>query len=83
MWEEFAFLQRLRYVEFKRLVWMFETLMFLCTCVLVLHGDFAPFTTLFILGIALLRVITEALNHVHVARVHNVQDRWTLLYPFG
>jgi hypothetical protein len=83
MMQEFAFLQRLRYVEFKRLVWMFETLMFFCTCVLVLHTDFSPGWTLMVLGVALLRVVTEALNHMHVAQVHNVQDRWQLLYPFG
>ena len=83
MWEEFAFLQRLRYVEFKRLVWMFETLMFLCTCIILLYAEFAPATTLLIFCVALLRVATEALNHMHVARMHNVADRWQLLYPFG
>jgi len=83
MWQEFAFLQRLRYVEFKRLVWMFETLMFLCTCILVMNSDFSAGVAMAILFIAALRVVTEALNHIHVARTHNVADRWQLLYPFG
>jgi len=83
MWQEFAFLQRLGYVQFKRLVWMFESLMFLCTCILVLHSDFSAGTALFIVVVAALRVVTEALNHMHVAQAHNVQDRWQLLYPFG
>jgi MFS superfamily sulfate permease-like transporter len=83
MWQEFAFLQRLGYVTFKRAVWMFETLMFLCTCILVLHADFSAGVTMGILTIALLRVLTEAFNHMHVAQAHNVQDRWQLLYPFG
>jgi len=83
MWQEFAFLQRLRYVEFKRLVWMFETLMFLCTCILLLHADFSPGITLALVLLSLLRVVTEALNHAYVARAHNVHDRWQFLYPFG
>lgn len=83
MWQEFAFLQRLRYVEFKRFVWMFETLMFLCTAILLLHADFSPGVTLALFALAALRVVTEALNHNHVAQAHNVQDRWRYLYPFG
>ena len=83
MWQEAAFLQRLRYVEFKRLVWMFETVVFLCTCILLLHTDLSPGVMLAIFAVALLRVLTEAINHAYVANVHNVQDRWQFLYPFG
>jgi hypothetical protein len=83
MWQEVAFLHRLRYVEFKRFVWMFETLMFLCTSILLLHADFSPGVSLALFCIAALRVVTEAINHAYVAHVHNVQDRWQYLFPFG
>ncbi len=73
---------RLRYVAFKRVVWALETLLLLMGfLVLVATGVPTPWFGV-ALGIQVLRVLTEAMNHGALAEYHHVGDAWRLSFPF-
>lgn len=73
---------RMKYLAFKRLSWLFETV--LLFIVVLFCVDYLTNTTLssVLIGVQFLRVVTEAMNHVHLSWIFNIPDRW-LLYPFG
>ncbi len=82
MWQEAVLQARLRYVQFKKMAWMFETLICVVVAVILNVVDLSPALSALIFVFALLRVLTEALNHDYIAQLHNVGDQWRLLYPF-
>lgn len=83
MFGEVVLMTRLKFVAFKRLVAMYESLLFLIGMLLLLYADLPTNLNWCIVALALLRVVTELLNYHYVAQVHNVHDPWRLLFPFG
>lgn len=82
MFEEFRFQARLKYLAFKRLLWLFEFVLLFAVFVLCFEYNIVASVTSCLMIIQGLRVLTEAMNHIHLSGVFNAPDRW-LLYPFG
>lgn len=81
MFNELVLQTRLRYLAFKRLTWIAETLVLLILALVLLLLDVSFNYYLLILGVQGLRVVTELINHYHLSGEFNVRDRWHL-YPF-
>lgn len=82
MWNEFVFQTRLKYVAFQRLMWAFDTLIFIIAILVSVVAPLPSPWNAVLVGAALLRVLTSALNHNHVAQLHDVGDPWKVMYPF-
>ena len=81
LWAEFKFQARLKYLAFKRTVWLMEVL-FLAILVLVLALIEAPqMWRNVLIAIQLGRIAGEMWNHAHLAQGFNAVDRWTW-FPF-
>lgn len=72
----------LRYVAFKKIVYLASVIVAALVMALVLLLRVpSPWVQLIALFLVLL-VATEALNSAYMQVIHNMQDRWTLMYPF-
>lgn len=72
----------LRYVAFKKIVYLASVVLAaLVMAVVLLLRVPSPWVQLIALFLVLL-VATEALNSAYMQMVHNMQDRWMLMYPF-
>ena len=81
VWHEFKFQARLRYLAFKRCVWLIELLVLLILALVVqLVRVPHPYSSVLLL-LQAMRVIGEAWNHYHLAEGFNARDRWTW-FPF-
>ena len=82
VWDECVFQARLKYLAFKRSMWLMETVLL----VILLLGfplfKTPPFVLFLFIALQSLRVVSELANHFDLARRFNVQDRF-YLYPFG
>ena len=83
MWQELVFQARLRYLMFKRCVWLIECLLVLAVALVVHILPISDTTRYFCIAFALLRALTEALNHYHLATNFNARDRWHFLAPIA
>ena len=83
--EKLADLQvRLSYVKFKRMIWAWETLVFIVILSLVLFTyDIPLIPGTLLVAICALRVATEAMNYNALARMHGVRDLYEYLYPLA
>lgn len=79
---EWAFQARLKFIQFQRCVWMYESLLFMIAVIIAYVIGATTQMALLLLTYVFLRVVTEALNYDHVARAHNVHNPWRFLYPF-
>lgn len=79
--DEFTFQARLRYLAFKRTVWLMETLLLVILLVVVylLRIPYPWNTALVVLQA--MRVAGEMWNHSHLAQGFNARDRW-IWFPF-
>jgi len=82
MLAEYHFRAALQHVQFKYVAWLFEILLCCIVAIILLWAQLHPHWNLAIVVICTLRVITAALNHDHVARLHNIHDPWRIMYPF-
>lgn len=72
----------LRYVAFKKLMFFASVaLAAVVVALAVLVGLRTPYFEAVVVLAALL-VATEALNSAYMQLLHNMPDRWVLLYPF-
>lgn len=72
----------LRYVAFKKLMFFASVVLAAVVVALaVLVGLRTPYFEAVVVLAALL-VATEALNSAYMQLLHNMPDRWVLLYPF-
>lgn len=83
MWHELCFQARLRYLMFKRCVWLMECLLVLAVALVVYTLPLNDATRYLCIAFALLRAVTEAINHYHLAANFNAHDRWHFLAPFA
>ena len=83
MWHELCFQARLRYLMFKRCVWLVETLLVLCVALVVYALPLHDNVRYLCIAFALLRALTEAINHYHLATNFNARDRWHFVAPIG
>ena len=81
VWQEFTFQARLKYLAFKRTVWLVETLMLLILLLVTELVKMPANLRYALLALQVMRVIGEVWNHWHLARVFNANDRWTW-FPF-
>jgi hypothetical protein len=72
----------LRYVAFKKIIFLASVALaaVVVALALLVHVR-SPFFEV-VVALAILLVATEALNSAYMQILHNVPDRWTLLYPF-
>lgn len=81
VWEEFKFQARLKYLAFKRAVWVLEMMLLLAlTLVLVLLKVSDTWRNV-ILAVQAMRVCGEVWNHHYLAQGFRATDRWTW-FPF-
>lgn len=73
---------RMKYLAFKRLAWLFETVLLFIVVLFCAEHVANQVVQVVLIGVQCLRVLTEAMNHVHLSFIFNIPDRW-LLYPFG
>lgn len=72
----------LRYVAFKKIVYLASVVLAaLVMAIVLLLRVPSPWVQLIALFLVLL-VATEALNSAYMQMVHNMQDRYMLMYPF-
>ncbi len=72
----------LRYVAFKKIMYLASIVVAaLVIAIALLVGVPSPWREV-IFGVLVLVVATEALNSAHMQILHNMPDRWILLYPF-
>ena len=74
---------QLNYIKFKRIVVMFEIMVFIVNLVLQLFVYMDPVARLFFAMVLLLRIMTELLNYHHFADSVNLSDHWLFLSPFA
>lgn len=82
IWRELSQQARIKYVAFKRLMWAFETLLFLAWVIVLVVHPFPPTWLIILTIVAGLRAVTELLNYDFVSRLNNAGDLWRVLYPF-
>jgi hypothetical protein len=78
---EIAFQAKVRYLAFKRMVWLFETLVLLILGTLMYLMRVTSPKYEIILAYQILRVTTEVINHYALSQEFNAQDRWKWLFP--
>lgn len=72
----------LRYVAFKKIVYLASVVLAaLVMAIVLLLRVPSPWVQLIAMFLVLL-VATEALNSAYMQMIHNMQDRWMLMYPF-
>ncbi len=72
----------LRYVAFKKIMYLASIVVAaLVIAIALLVGVVSPWREI-IVGFLVLLVATEALNSAYMQVLHNMPDRWILLYPF-
>jgi hypothetical protein len=81
VWAEFTFQARLRYLAFKRTVWLVEMMLLLALAVVLIGARVPDNWRNSILAVQTMRVFGEIWNHHHLAHGFNAQDRWTW-FPF-
>ena len=81
VWEEFKFQARLKYLAFKRMVWVLETMLLLSLALVLVLMKIPDTWKYAILTVQALRVCGEVWNHHFLAQGFRAQDRWTW-FPF-
>ncbi len=72
----------LRYVAFKKIMYFASIIVAaLVVAIALLVEVVSPWREV-VFGFLVLVVITEALNSAYIQVLHNMPDRWVLLYPF-
>lgn len=72
----------LRYVAFKKIMYLASIIVAaLVIAIALLVGVGSPWREV-VFGFLVLVVVTEALNSAYMQVLHNMPDRWVLLYPF-
>lgn len=72
----------LRYVAFKKVMFFASVaLAAVVVALAVLINLRSPYFEV-VVALAVLLVATEALNSAYMQLLHNMPDRWVLLYPF-
>lgn len=74
MWEELVLQARLKFLAFKRTIWMTETLFLFIVIALVMTLNVPNPWFWFAIFAQFGRVIAEWGNHIHLSRMFNVPD---------
>lgn len=82
VWNEFVLQARLKYLVFKRSIWLLEMTLLLVVVFLLCTTHFHPWLCWAVVVVQSWRALTEALNHRELALRFNVADRFPLFaYP--